>query len=98
MTKLFAATDFQQWKIAELRIQPFEELSGRPAREQLATPPNLPGLKVFVCRRAGDNGGIEITVEVQKRALLVFVESSVDGFEILPDGRILPLHEDTHDD
>ena len=98
MTKLFAATDFQQQKIAELRTHSFEELSRRPPREQLATPPNLHGLKVYVCRRLGENGGIEITVEVQKRALLVFVESSVDGFEILPNGRTIPLHEDTHDD
>jgi hypothetical protein len=58
----------------------------------------LRGLNLFICCRPGENGGLEVTVEAQSRRLLAFVESSADGFEILPDGKIIPLYRDTAED
>ncbi len=97
MAKLGDAWEFQQQTLAGLRRESFSQLSNRPAREQLPTPSHLRGLKIFVCRSAGERGGVEISVEVQRRSLAVFTLKSVDGFEMLRDGKIVPFDDGQYD-
>jgi hypothetical protein len=41
---------------------------------------------------------MEVTVEMQRRALLLFTFRSVDGFEVFPDGRIIPFDTTVSDE
>jgi len=82
--------------LAQLRQRPFAELASLPPREKAS--PGVRGISIFICRRAGENGGVEVTVEVQRRMLLIFSFRSVDGFEAFPDGRIVPFDTSVSDE
>jgi len=97
MTRLSAAREFQQEQIALLMKESFEQLSHRQARKQLLLPSELRGLKLYLHRRPGERGGVEIVVEIQRRSLLIFMHRSTDGFEMLPDGKIFPHRVKTYD-
>jgi hypothetical protein len=98
MARLRDAAGFQQEKIEDLKKETFDQLSRRPVREKLPVPPDLQGLKIFVCRKSGENGGVEVTVRVERRSLLIVALVSEDGFEMLPDGKIIPFDDGKYDD
>jgi hypothetical protein len=97
MAKIRDGYSFQQAQIRVLKTETFDQLARRPVREKLVIPPELRGMKIFVCRQPGGNGGVEVSVSIERRVLLIFVEASTDGFEIFPDGRIVPF-DNVHDD
>lgn len=97
MTRLSAAREIQQQQIVTLMKESFEALSRRQVREQLALPSELRGLKLYILRGPGERGGVEIHVEIQRRSLLIFMHRSTDGFEMLPDGTIIPHRAKTYD-
>lgn len=98
MVRIFDAASFQEQSINALKQESFGQLSRRPIREELSVPPDLRGLRVFICRKGGENGGIEISVRVEKRSLLIFSAVSEDGFVMLPDGTIVPFDDEKYDD
>ena len=98
MATLRDAAGFQQEIIEALKKESFDLLLKRPPREKLLPPANLRGLKIFVCRKAGENGGVEISVRVERRSLLIFAVVSEDGFEILSGGKIIPFNDEKYDD
>jgi hypothetical protein len=89
MAKLADAWSFRDRKIAALKKQPFAKLAALPESQALTVPRKLKGLDVFVRRRTGEHGGMEVTVSVERGSM-----ASTDGFEILPSGRIIPLNDD----
>jgi hypothetical protein len=98
MASLRDASGFQRDKISALQKESFDHLSNRPAREQLLVPLNLRGLQIFICRKDGERGGVEISVRIERRSMLIFSSVSEDGFEKLPDGRIIPFDDGQYDD
>lgn len=98
MTSLSAAREIQQQQLAALMKESFEQLSRRQAREELVLPLELRGLKLYILRGLGERGGVEIVVEIRRRSLLIFIHRSTDGFEMLPDGTIVPHRAKTYDE
>ncbi len=76
---------------AELAKEPYDRLASRPPREQIALPDGLRGIKCFIHRRPGERGGVEIAVEIRQRVLLILLTSSEGGFEVFPDGKVVPV-------
>ena len=97
MVNFSDAKHFQKLRIQELKLEPFATLAKIPHRQKLKIPPSLRGLNIYQCRKAGENGGIEITVRVEQRILFIFGAASEDGFEVFPDGRIVDLNDDQYD-
>lgn len=87
---------FQEKRLSELMKESYDSLLRRPRRERLETPPELEGLELAVCRKEGELGGVEITVEAAQRRLLIFMEADATGFEMMPDGRVIPF-DTSHD-
>jgi hypothetical protein len=98
MARLNDANGFKQEKIDMLKKETFDQLARRPSREELIAPPELDGLNIFVYRKPGENGGVQISVSVEKRIGAVFVAALEDGFEIFSDGRIVPFDTEHDDD
>jgi hypothetical protein len=95
------ARSASKWQEAQLNTfakRPFAELALMPQRTKLETPPHLKGLRLAVERRAGSNGGIEISVKRIWRSFLIFEGSVGPSFEMLPDGRILYPDTSADDD
>src|SRR5918992_1282086 len=89
MVKLGAGWAFQQRKLAALKKQSFAKLAALPDSTALQAPASLKGLDIFVRRRWAAGGGLEITVRVEHGSM-----ASTDGFQMLPSGKITPLHDD----
>jgi len=67
VNKWLEAVKFQENRVAELARQPFDQLAARPAREEIQLPPRLRGIRCFIGKRTGDEGGVEITVGIEER-------------------------------
>jgi hypothetical protein len=88
----------RQWQDEQLRNyegKSYGELVALPRRAPLASPPHLPGMKFCVVRKAGANGGVEISVREFTR-FLIFGSGIGPSFEMLPDGQL--IREDTEHD
>jgi len=93
VAKLGDARGFAQRKIEELKKQPFDRLSALPESQALKVPRKLKGLDLFVRRTSGEHGGVAVTVRVERAGM-----AWTDGFEKLPSGRIISLHDDIIDE
>ena len=89
MVKLGDAWGFQQRKLAALKKQSFAKLSALSESTALKVPARLKGLDIFVRRKPAAGGGLKITVSVEAGGM-----ASTDGFEMLPSGKIIRLHDD----
>lgn len=72
MVALVDARAFQDALLARLKMEPYAQLSWRSARERIETPRSLRGLKLYVCCKRGERGGVEVTVEAEQSFLLIF--------------------------
>jgi hypothetical protein len=97
MVKLSDAESFRKLRLQELKLEPFATLAKLPNRQRLQIPPSLRGLNIYQCKKNGEHDGLEITVRVEQRVLLIFAAVSEDGFEIFPDGRIIDLYDGEYD-
>lgn len=82
---------FQDELLKKLMKQPISVLAARPVVERIGLPENLSRFEGYIRRKPGDNGGIEITVQVANRVLWLFLEGRSNGFEVFPDGRVVPF-------
>lgn len=98
MVGLRDAEEFQAQQLVNLSLRSYAELSQLPHRTRLPTPQSLHGIRLYICRRYGDNGGVAITVEAHKRFMFIFSGVSAPGFEKLSDETVLPLYKDKYDD
>jgi len=93
---LEAGWRWQEEQLAVLERKTYTELAALGRKSPLRCPPHLNGLKFYVSRKPGDNGGIEISVREYTRFLLIFEGSIGPSFEMLPDGRVI-REVDDHD-
>jgi len=98
MTNLLDAREYQDKLLEELSREDYKKLAQRASRQRIGTPRNLRGLRLYVCCKPGDSGGVQVTVEAHKPFLLIFFGSSRPGFEKLCDGSILSIYDDTVED
>jgi len=91
MSKWREAMAYKEKRLTELAKEPYDRLASRPPREQIALPDGLRGIKCFIHRRPGERGGVEIAVEIRQRVLLILLTSSEGGFEVFPDGKVVPV-------
>ena len=82
---------FQTEVLASLMKESFAELSARPRSVRIPLPPDLSRFEGYIRKKPGDAGGVEITVSVSNRVLWLFMEGRVNGFDIFPDGKIIPF-------
>ena len=83
------ASHWQKTQLEALSKRTFQALSELPRRTKLETPSQFSGLRFAIDRRAGENGGVEISVRRVWRSLLIFEGSVGPSFEMLADGRVL---------
>lgn len=76
-------------ELSALRSKPFSALASLPRSQRLSSPKQYKGIELRLERREGEQGGVRIEVRTCSRHLLVFVACLGDGFEMLPDGRIV---------
>lgn len=88
--------EYQENTLKKLMQEPYESLLKRPKRERLETPPGLRGLEVAICRKPGELGGVQVSVEIAERSLFIFMAANADGFEKLSNGEVIPFN--TSDD
>jgi hypothetical protein len=93
---LQARSDWLDDQLRRLESKPYSELFALPRRTKLATPPHLNGLKFYVSRKRGDNGGVEVSVREYTRFLFIFEGSIGPSFEKLSDETII-REETDHD-
>jgi hypothetical protein len=74
-----------------LMEEPYAVLAARPAVERIQLPEELSRFEGYIRRKPGDSGGTEITVQIANRVLWLFMEGRSNGFEVLPDGKIIPF-------
>jgi len=86
-----AVRAFQEGLLNTLSLEPYEVLAERPSRERVMVPAELSGLKAFICATRVEQGGIQISVELYEPFWLVLSDAEVRGFEMLPDGTVLPF-------
>lgn len=98
MATLLDAREYQEKLLEELGREDYESLARRAPRQRIETPRSLRGLRLYVCCKPGERGGVQVTVEAHKPFLLIFSGSSRPGFEKLADGSILSIYDDTVED
>jgi hypothetical protein len=86
-----AIRKFQKGLLAKLMKEPYAVLAARPASEKVPLPSGLSRFEGYIRRKAGDGGGVEITVQVANRVLWIFLEGRSTGFEVFPDGKVIPF-------
>jgi hypothetical protein len=89
---------FQSQTLSSLMKESFAELAAKPPSTRISLPPELRQFEAYVRQRPGDGGGVEITVQIANRVLWLFLESRSTGFEVFPDGRILPFDSTVDDE
>lgn len=89
---------FQNEVLASLMKKSFAELAARPSSERIPVPSELSRFEGYIRRKPGDGGGVEITVEVANRVLWLFKEGRATGFEMLPDGKVVPFDTTVDDE
>jgi len=80
---------FQEKYLTQLKTKSFSELSALPPKTHIQSPDNLSRWKIYLLRKAGENGGVRIEVDGYQRFLLIFTTGFRTGFEILSDGTLL---------
>lgn len=93
MARLIDGMGFVEKVLEDLKKQSYDDLCVLPEMSPIDPPPDLPGLRFYRQRKAGEFGGVEITVTAKKRVLLFLSFILQDGFEIFPDGHIEALNE-----
>src|SRR4051812_47216331 len=86
---LNARSEWLDAHLRQLEFKSYSELALLPRRTALAAPPHLSGLKFYISRRPGDNGGVQVSVREYTRFLMIFEGSVGPSFEKLPDGAIV---------
>lgn len=89
---------FQNEVLSSLMKEPFADLAARPSSTRIPLPPELSRFEGYIRRKPGDGGGVEITVEVANRVLWLFKEGRATGFEVFPDGKVVPFDTTVEDD
>lgn len=82
---------FQGKTLSSLMKESFATLAAMPPSTRVALPPELGRFEAYIRRKPGDGGAVEISVQVVKRILWIFLEGRSTGFEVFSEGRIVPF-------
>jgi hypothetical protein len=93
--------DMWAWQHKQLdgyRSRPYSELLSLPETTPLSSPEKFKKFRFALCRRTGENGGVEISVRHYQQFLLVFSAGTGNGFEKLQNGMIVEEAEESPED
>jgi hypothetical protein len=80
---------FQKEILSTLIKESYASLEKKPRSTRISVPSELSQFEAYVNKKPGDGGGVEITVQVAKRILWLFLEGRATGFEVFPDGKVV---------
>jgi len=89
---------WQSTQVNTYRSKPYIELMSLPEITQLSAPEKFKKYNFALCRREGENGGVEISIRHYQRFLLIISAGSGVGFEMLANGIILDEPEESLED
>lgn len=109
MVNLGDAWELQQQYINEYRMLTYSDLAEKPNKTVIELPKKLHPLTMCIYCEKKKSGSIVVSVEVKDEGEFTssivspgkkirHSSSSVDGFEMLLDGTVIPMHEETYDD
>ena len=89
---------FQKTQLAHLKTLGYAELLAMARSERISAPSDIQGIEFWIERRVGEAGGVRIEARACRRSFFIFMSCRCPGFEMLPDGTVVPDIDETPDD